>query len=275
MSYSETMAAFSIPMAARHASPLDVAEIDAHPDGARIWATIEAMRQGLDDETQDMFAALEEINGKVEIDHDDTSATLELRYDESALPDDLLKVAERIEESLQNAVTAFAEKLSERVADYDVKAKIENDEITLELDELPPVIGPAIETLLIAVEKTVNAALRDEGDDMSDHRENAWATRVVLLEGKEPLADTHPDLPPDAFGDWQASGLKGVAALVRDLAVQFHGEPPTGFDAETIKKRIASVRVTLSRRGGNAVWKIPYAVGDREYVAHALIERAA
>ena len=35
----------SIPAAAYGAEPFSVAEIDAHPDRARIWATIRAMRE--------------------------------------------------------------------------------------------------------------------------------------------------------------------------------------------------------------------------------------
>lgn len=34
----------SVPAVAYGAEPLSVAEIDAHPDGARIWSTIRAMR---------------------------------------------------------------------------------------------------------------------------------------------------------------------------------------------------------------------------------------
>jgi hypothetical protein len=35
----------SVPASAYGAEPLAVAEIDAHPDAARIWATIRAMRE--------------------------------------------------------------------------------------------------------------------------------------------------------------------------------------------------------------------------------------
>lgn len=35
----------SIPAIAYKAEPLSVAEIDAHPDRARIWATVAAMRK--------------------------------------------------------------------------------------------------------------------------------------------------------------------------------------------------------------------------------------
>lgn len=45
-----------IPLGAIHAEPFSAAEIDAHPDCGRIWATIEAVKRELtEDLGQDAF----------------------------------------------------------------------------------------------------------------------------------------------------------------------------------------------------------------------------
>ncbi len=49
------------PVAALRARPMSVAEIDAHPDAARIWATIAALRQ-------ERHAAVEESQMDVDAD---------------------------------------------------------------------------------------------------------------------------------------------------------------------------------------------------------------
>lgn len=42
-------------VAAYRVEPLSIAEIDAHPDSARIWATIKAMQGAVDDARQEML----------------------------------------------------------------------------------------------------------------------------------------------------------------------------------------------------------------------------
>lgn len=49
----------SPPPAALRAEPMTVAEIDAHPDGARIWATIGALREDHEAVCDDYEARLE------------------------------------------------------------------------------------------------------------------------------------------------------------------------------------------------------------------------
>lgn len=107
----------------------------------------------------------------------------------------------------------------------------------------------------------------------TDKRNTIWLTRLQLSKDGELLADSHPDLTPDAFGDWPIAGLHAVANAGRLVALQFHGVEPTGFDNETIGRRIKSIRVTLHRHKGDAKWKIPYAVGGEEYVLTAIIAK--
>ncbi len=40
------------PVSAYSAEPFTIAEMDAHPDAARIWATIEAMKAGMEREIE-------------------------------------------------------------------------------------------------------------------------------------------------------------------------------------------------------------------------------
>jgi hypothetical protein len=96
-----------------------------------------------------------------------------------------------------------------------------------------------------------------------DRRAARWRVRVRLyLEGNpRPSADTDPELPDDAPGTTVIAGLPGVAEHVADLARDFHGDAELiGLEMPTLRQRLKSLRPTLSRRGGNGVWRIPYMV---------------
>lgn len=97
-----------------------------------------------------------------------------------------------------------------------------------------------------------------------DKRAVRWRVRIRLYDlaysDTEPMADTEPELHPTDPGTWEAAGLKGVADLVIQLAMNFHHttEPLKGLEPERIDAKIPGLRPTLSRRGGNAVWRLPY-----------------
>ena len=96
----------------------------------------------------------------------------------------------------------------------------------------------------------------------ADKRARWWRARVRLYDlskdGNEPQADSDPELSPELPGTLICAGLRGVADAVIQLATAFHGGPCIGLDMDTLDARIPGLRPTLSRRGGNAVWRIPY-----------------
>jgi hypothetical protein len=96
-----------------------------------------------------------------------------------------------------------------------------------------------------------------------DKRARKWRVRIrlydMIADDTEPRADSDPELSPDQPGTLICAGLKGVVDTVLQLAVAYHGTGAlSGLDTETLDARIPGLRPTLSRRGGNAVWRIPY-----------------
>lgn len=115
-----------------------------------------------------------------------------------------------------------------------------------------------------------------------DGRAVKWRTRTRIYDrtrlGDEPVADTDPDLSPDAKGTSVLVGLPGVAMEVRELAHAYHETcqhpgPCVGLELVTLLHKLKGLRPTLSRRGGNAVWRLPYTVAGREWLARVDIER--
>jgi hypothetical protein len=97
----------------------------------------------------------------------------------------------------------------------------------------------------------------------TDARTAKWRIRIRLYDMRqpnEPQADTDPELPADAVGTTVLRGLPAVADEVISLANIFHNSPKPlmGMNTEELDRRLRGLRPTLSRRGGNAVWRIPY-----------------
>jgi hypothetical protein len=97
----------------------------------------------------------------------------------------------------------------------------------------------------------------------NDKRAVRWRCRVrlydMVTDDKSPQADSDPELDPDQPGTEIVWGLKGVADLVIQMAGLYHGTGMlSGLDAATLDAKIPGLRPTLSRRGGNAVWRLPY-----------------
>lgn len=96
-----------------------------------------------------------------------------------------------------------------------------------------------------------------------DKRAVRWRFRIRLydmaVDELAPQADTDPELDAETMGTWEASGLRGVADAVIQVATTFHGTPMLkGLETERLDAKIPGLRPTLSRRGGNAVWRLPY-----------------
>jgi hypothetical protein len=68
-------------------------------------------------------------------------------------------------------------------------------------------------------------------------------------------------------------GLPDVAAWLIEVATDYHGEQCGGLDMMRLRHRLKALRPTLSRRGGNAVWRVPYVCTRGEWSARCDIVR--
>ncbi len=108
----------------------------------------------------------------------------------------------------------------------------------------------------------------------ADGRSAKWRVRVRLYDAKrpdEPEAD--PDARADAPGSIVIAGLPEVAVYLGQLAINFHGQQCLGLDQATLLHRLKSLRPTLSRRGGNAAWRVPYSISQGDWLARVDVER--
>lgn len=111
-----------------------------------------------------------------------------------------------------------------------------------------------------------------------DGRAAKWRCRIRLYDAlrmEEPQADSDPELDADQPGTMICSGLRGVADTVFQLAMQFHNSPQlAGLEPATLDAKIPGLRPTLSRRGGNACWRIKYQTPrGAEWLARVDLER--
>lgn len=105
-----------------------------------------------------------------------------------------------------------------------------------------------------------------------DGRASRWRVRVRLYRAErldDAIADSDPDLPADTLPATTQHGLPGVAAYLTALASAFHGQACAGLDRATLSHKLKSLRPTLSRRGGDAVWRVPYSVMEHPVGAEA------
>lgn len=95
-----------------------------------------------------------------------------------------------------------------------------------------------------------------------DGRTARWRCRFRIYSAEndsEPVADSDAELDPGAPGSMVIAGLPAVALEARALAQSWHGARALlGLSREETDKRLRGLRPTLSRRGGNAVWRLPY-----------------
>jgi hypothetical protein len=95
-----------------------------------------------------------------------------------------------------------------------------------------------------------------------DGRAARWRCRIRLYDETqpaEPQADSDPELDADKPGTVICVGLRGVVAELYQVAMQFHGTPHlAGLEPAHLESKIPGLRPTLSRRGGNACWRLKY-----------------
>lgn len=95
-----------------------------------------------------------------------------------------------------------------------------------------------------------------------DGRTAKWRCRFRIYSAQkmdEPVADTDPELAADAPGTMVLAGLPNVATALAQIAVQFHERQQlAGLSSDELERRLRGLRPTLSRRGGEAVWRVPY-----------------
>lgn len=116
----------------------------------------------------------------------------------------------------------------------------------------------ALATLWARVAGCFDIATKGE----TDGRTAKWRCRFRIystMDPDEPAADSDSELPPDRPGETVIFGLPSVAAELVALAGAFHGRSVVkGLSRDELARRINALRPTLSRRRGNAVWRVPY-----------------
>lgn len=101
-----------------------------------------------------------------------------------------------------------------------------------------------------------------------DQRTQRWRIRIRLYDEEQigdPVADSDPELAPDKLGETVLNGLPAVAEHLAALAFGYHQVECVGLDEATLRHRLKSIRPTLSRRGGDGTWRVPYATYDKAF----------
>lgn len=103
------------------------------------------------------------------------------------------------------------------------------------------------------------------GNGVSDRRTKPFRCRFriydMLNHPDEPYADTGEGTPVDTPGsdEWIIDGLPAVATMAVSLARKAHGPVQFhGLSSEDLARGLRGIRPTLSRRGGNAKWRLEY-----------------
>lgn len=132
---------------------------------------------------------------------------------------------------------------------------------------------------LISAEFLRRCRVRSPVSLEADGRATKWRCRVRLYNMNRPdeaEADSDPDRPADAMGETVLGGLPAVAEWLAQLAHGFHaGMEINGLDLTTLRHRLKALRPTISRRGGNAVWRVPYTVSDLGWMARVDVIRVS
>lgn len=103
-----------------------------------------------------------------------------------------------------------------------------------------------------------------KADPETDKRAATWLCRFRIYSDRdgftEPEADSDDDLDPGAPGTTLIKGLRAVGDYAVQLAAAYHDNPGplAGLSGEALDKKVAGLRPTLSRRGGNATWRLYY-----------------
>lgn len=112
-----------------------------------------------------------------------------------------------------------------------------------------------------------------------DGRAAQWCARFRFYKGStaDPYADSDEELPADAPGAQTFSGLPAVAAELHRLGLWLHGKADatvlSGLELDTLLHKLRGLRPTISRRKGNAVWRVSYSVGGVAWLARVDVVR--
>lgn len=117
-------------------------------------------------------------------------------------------------------------------------------------------------TVLALLWARVADSFKTRSRNENDGRMSKWRCRFRIYRDNaqdEPYADSDAELPPDRPGTSILTGLPGVADEVAALASVCHpGTVIVGLSQEELDRKLKGLRPTLSRRGGNATWRVPY-----------------
>lgn len=137
-----------------------------------------------------------------------------------------------------------------------------SDHLRAHADAIAAEHGENNATALAAIWEGVRGQFDGGTPGELDGRTAKWRCRFRFYradEMSEPQADTDAELPADAPGSMVVAGLPNVAHEVLMLAQHLHGGMALrGLSREELDRRLRGLRPTLSRRGGNAVWRVPY-----------------
>lgn len=110
--------------------------------------------------------------------------------------------------------------------------------------------------------RTLQAQFAEASTNEQDGRAASWRCRFRLYKADspdEPEADTDPERDADQPGTLLIKGLPGVAGELMALCAIHHDrEALQGMTREILLHSLKGLRPTLSRRKGNAVWRVPY-----------------
>ena len=136
--------------------------------------------------------------------------------------------------------------------------------------------GLAAEICWARLHRGLNARLRVASPSDADARTAEWRARFRLYgtaNADEPAADSDLELEADQPGSEVYRGLPAVADELRQMAAVHHKGVCIGLEPDTLRHRLKSLRPTLSRRKGNATWRVPYTAPDGEYWARVDLVR--
>jgi hypothetical protein len=111
-----------------------------------------------------------------------------------------------------------------------------------------------------------------------------WRCRFRLyFEGEDtPIYDSDPQAAPDKPGILIIEGLVKVAEHLQKVVEQFHQEyypkcELREWTSDILKHRLKSLRPTISRKSGFAVWRVPFTVTSGEqyqdFIARVDVQR--
>lgn len=109
-------------------------------------------------------------------------------------------------------------------------------------------------------------------------RAHPFLVRILISRGDSAEADTEPEAEIDARPTWMLWGMEAICKAVADTIRDFHAgrgdlAPDAAASTDALLERQASLRVTLSRGGGETWWRVPYTVGAMPWIAAVHVVR--